>query len=80
MEIRKEVAKSFKIITMSMKEGKNNHTDRAKQSKNSGKNLRMMDLKTYSFSNGHILKGIRPLSTFQSKHAYMLSRCQLRSI
>lgn len=50
----------------------NNNATNEKQSENSNQSLKDDDLPSYSFSKGHILTNIRPLSTFQSKHAFAM--------
>lgn len=69
---RERGGKVFQNNHYEYERGENNNTDKEKQSKNSDKNLEDNELSTYSFSKGHILKGIRPLSTFQSEHAYAI--------
>lgn len=51
----------------------NNNATKEKQSENSNTSLKNDDLPRYSFSKGHILTNIRPLSTFQSKHAFAMN-------
>lgn len=59
----------------------NNHYDYEKRENNnineekhehSGESLRNDTLSKYSFSKGHVLVGIRPLSTFQNKQAFAI--------
>ncbi|MWV62132.1 hypothetical protein DCO58_05840 [Helicobacter saguini] len=49
-----------------------NKTNNILTTNNSGECLMEDNLKIYSFSNGHVLTRIRPISTFQANHAFAM--------